>query len=167
MKAKVKWLISYKPARKNVALTIDEKRRFASEDCREITLSRRCELLGLNRSSYDDSPKGIDAETERLLQWLEQRYTHFPPAGKIKRARWLSQPVVGCPVGKKRVASLMKKMGVSTVYPKPNTSAPTKAHEVYPYWLKDTQIMAPHQVWSADITYVPLLGSHVYINGDH
>ena len=57
----------------------------------------------------------------------------------------------------------MKKMGLQTVYPKPNTSAPNKRHEVYPYLLKDTEIIRPNQVWSADITYLSLLGSHVYL----
>jgi putative transposase len=145
-----------------VVLTIEEKRRLTAEDCPAITLSRRCELLGLNRSSYYYPVKGMDAETERLLKLLDQHYTQFPHEGKIKRARWLSQQV-GYTVGKKRVASLMKQMGVATVYPKPNTSVPNKAHEVYPYLLKDTQIIAPDQVWSADITYVPLLGTHVYL----
>jgi putative transposase len=70
---------------------------------------------------------------------------------------------VGYTIGKKRVATLMKKMGLQTVYPKPNTSVPNKRHEVYPYLLKDTEIIRPNQVWSADITYVPLLGSHVYL----
>ena len=57
----------------------------------------------------------------------------------------------------------MNKMGLQTVYPKPNTSAPNKSHEVYPYLLKDADIIRPNQVWSADITYLPLQGSHVYL----
>ena len=143
-------------------LTIEQKRRIAAEDKADITLVRRCALLGLSRSSDYFQKKPINAQTERLLQLLDQHYTQFPHEGKIKRARWLSQQV-GYTVGKKKVASLMKKMGVATVYPKPNTSVPNKAHEVYPYLLKDTEIIAPDQVWSADITYVPLLGSHVYL----
>lgn len=103
--------------KKNVELTIEEKRRIAAEDDAEITLVRRCELLGLSRSSYYFQKKPLDAQTERLLQLLDQHYTQFPHEGKIKRARWLSAQV-GYTVGRKHVASLMKKMGVATVLPK-------------------------------------------------
>ena len=96
------------------------------------------------------------------MQLLDEHYTTHPFEGKIKRAKWLSQRV-GFAVGKKRVATLMEKMGLQTVYPKPNTSVPNKAHMVYPYLLNEANITAPNQVWSSDITYIPLLGSHVYL----
>ena len=57
----------------------------------------------------------------------------------------------------------MAKMGIATLYPKPNTSAPNKEHSVYPYLLRDIDINRANQVWSTDITYIPLLGSHVYL----
>lgn len=128
----------------------------------EISLARRLELAGLNPSTYYYQTKPLSAETERLLHFLDQHYTRWPHEGKIKRARWLSEQV-GYTVGKKRVASLMKKLGIQTVYPKPDTSAPDKAHEVYPYLLKETEIIRPNQVWSADITYIRMQGSHVYL----
>jgi len=143
-------------------LTIDEKRQIAAIDEAEINLSRRLQLLGLSHSTYYYQTRDIDPETEKLMQLLDQHYTEFPHEGKIKRARWLTAQV-GYPIGRKRVATLMKKMGLQTVYPKPNTSAPNKLHEVHPYLLKDAEITYPNQVWSADITYLPLLGSHVYL----
>jgi len=145
-----------------VVLTTEQKRQLIELDKVDIPLFRRCELLGLSRSSYYYQKVGLDAETERLMYLLDQHYTAHPYEGKIKRSRWLSNQV-GYTVGKKRVASLMKKMGLETVYPKPNTSVPDKTHAIYPYLLRDKDIIAPNQVWSTDITYIPLLGSHVYL----
>ncbi len=96
------------------------------------------------------------------MQLLDRHYTELPFEGKIKRSLWLSQQV-GYTVGRKRVASLMKKMGIETLYPKPNTSAGNKEHMIYPYLLRDENITKPNQVWSSDITYIPILGSHVYL----
>lgn len=145
-----------------MALTTDQKRHLIQSDEVDIPLSRRCELLGLSKSSYYYRKVPVADETERLMKLLDQHYTEHPYEGKIKRARWLSHQV-GYTVGKKRVATLMKKMGLETVYPKPNTSVPDKAHAIYPYLLRDKEIIAPNQVWSTDITYIPLLGSHVYL----
>ena len=64
----------------------------------------------------------------------------------IKPAKWLSKEV-GYPVGKRRVKKLMEMMGLSTIYPKPNTSVPNKEHEVFPYLLREMDITRPNQVW--------------------
>ena len=138
-----------------MVLTTEQKRQLIDSDKVDIPLFRRCELLGLSRSSYYYQKVPPDAEMERLMNLLDQHYTAYPHEGKIKRARWLSSHV-GYTVGKKRVATLMEKMGLETVYPKPNTSAPDKEHAIYPYLLRDKEIIAPNQVWSTDITYIPL-----------
>lgn len=143
-------------------LTIEQKRSALSLNDPDLSLQRQCELLGLNRSSYYYQRQGISSEEGRLLKLLDRHYTQLPFEGKIKRALWLSEQV-GYTVGRKRVASLMKKMGIATLYPKPNTSVADKEHTIYPYLLKDETITAPNQVWSADITYLPILGSHVYL----
>lgn len=143
-------------------MTTDEKRKLISPNNQDLTLQRQCELIGLSRSSYYYKAAPPSIEDEKLMQLLDKHYTAFPFEGKIKRARWLSSQV-DYVVGKKRVASLMKKMGIETLYPKPNTSVANKEHTIYPYLLRDESITAPNQVWSADITYIPILGSHVYL----
>ncbi len=143
-------------------MTIDEKRQLISPVDPDLTLERQCELLGLSRSSYYYEPASLSREDERLMRLLDLHYTELPFEGKIKRALWLSGQV-GYIVGRKRVASLMDKMGIETLYPKPNTSAGNKEHTIYPYLLRDENITASNQVWSSDITYIPILGSHVYL----
>ena len=34
---------------------------------------------------------------------------------------------------------------------------------MYPYLLRDIDIIRPDQVWAADITYVRMKGGHVYL----
>ena len=121
-------------------------------------------LLGLSVSSYYYKASPISAEDERLMALLDEHYLQYPCEGKIKRAQWLSKEV-GYPVGKRRIKRLMEVMGLETVYPKPNTSAPNKEHKhtVYPYLLRDIDITRPDQVWAADITYVRMKGGHVYL----
>lgn len=143
-------------------LTYEQKRQLITTDVANIPVLRQCELLGISLSTYYYKNAQPNADMERLMNLLDQHFTEHPHEGKIKRARWLSSKV-GYVVGRKLVATLMKKMGLETVYPKPNTSGANKKHAIYPYLLGDKVITAPNQVWSADITYIPLLGSHVYL----
>lgn len=127
-----------------------------------LSIQTQCQLLGLLRSSYYYFPKLIDLEEEKLMKLLDKHYTAHPCEGKIKRAKYLTDQV-GYVVGVRRIRTLMAKMGLETLYPKPNTSVPNKAHEVYPYLLKGKDIFYPNQVWAADITYIPLRNHHVYL----
>jgi putative transposase len=52
---------------------------------------------------------------------------------------------------------------VTAIYPRQDTSKPNKKNEVYPYLLKGLSIDRPNQVWSIDITYVPIRKSWLYL----
>jgi len=60
----------------------------------------------------------------------------------------------GVKVNRKRVQRLMKEAGIQAIYPGPNTSKRNKLHAVYPYLLRDLDIIKPNQVWQIDITYL-------------
>ena len=70
-------------------------------------------------------------------------------------------------VGRGHVATLMKKMGIMALYPKPRTSKPNPAHKVYPYLLKGLNITQANHVWCADITYLPMAKGFSYSFGHH
>lgn len=127
-----------------------------------LSVKAQCQLLQLARSGYYYSPQPVSLEEEKLMNLLDKHYTDHPCEGKIKRAQYLTD-AMGYTVGVRRVRALMEKMGLETLYPKPNTSVPNKAHEVYPYLLKDRDILYPNEVWAADITYIPLRNHHVYL----
>lgn len=96
-----------------------------------------------------------------VMRLIDEHYLQHPHEGARKVSRMLKNK--GYSVGRYRVLTLMKQMGIAPICPKPNTSVPNRAHEVYPYLLREVDIHHPNQVWSSDITYVPLLGGHVYL----
>jgi putative transposase len=57
----------------------------------------------------------------------------------------------------------MRLMGLEAIYPRPRLSAARAGHRIYPYLLRDVRIERPDQVWSTDITYVPLAGGFMYL----
>jgi putative transposase len=122
---------------------------------------RQCELLGLNRSSLYYEPAVETAENLRLMRRIDEQYTACPFYGSRRMAAWLVHQ--GEVVNRKRVQRLMRLMGLEAIYPKPRLSVAGRGHRIYPYLLRDVRIKRPDQVWSTDITYVPLACGFMYL----
>jgi putative transposase len=122
---------------------------------------RQCELLGLNRSSWYYEPAPETEENLRLMRLIDGRYTDCPFYGSRRMMVWLRGQ--GEDVNRKRVQRLMRLMGLEAIYPKPRLSAAAPGHRVYPYLLRGVSIQRPDQVWSADITYVPLPAGFMFL----
>jgi putative transposase len=122
---------------------------------------RQCELLGLNRSSLYYEPAPETAENLRLMRLLDEEYTAHPFYGSRRLTAWLMRR--GEAVNRKRVQRLMRLMGLEAIYPRPRLSAAGGGHRVYPYLLRGVRVKRPDQVWSADITYVPLRRGFMYL----
>ncbi len=75
----------------------------------------------------------------------------------------LSMRAKGFLVGKDHVRTLLRKMGLTAIFPKPNLSKPHPENRVYPYLLRDMEITRPNQVWCADITYIRLAWGFAYL----
>jgi Transposase and inactivated derivatives len=71
--------------------------------------------------------------------------------------------LLGYGVGRKRARRFMRLMGLTAVYQKPKTSVPHSEHKRYPYLLRGLSITRPHQVWCADITYIPMRKGFLYL----
>lgn len=69
----------------------------------------------------------------------------------------------GHAVGRKHVATLMRRMGIEALYRKPNTSRRHAVHPIYPYLHRNVAIERPNHVWAMDITYVPMARGYVYL----
>lgn len=54
-------------------------------------------------------------------------------------------------------------MGLETIYCKPRLSVPDKEHIKYPYLLRGVAIERVDQVWSTDITFVPMYKGFLYL----
>lgn len=126
-----------------------------------ISLRRQCELLRINRSSLYYQPQGVSEEDLQLMNLLDEQYTKTPFYG-VRRMRESLQRL-GYEIGKDRVRTLLRGMGLMAVYPKPKTSKPHPGHKIYPYLLKGVEIIRPNQVWSTDITYIRLAQGFAYL----
>ena len=140
-----------------------EKCRCIEPDHPSLSIVRQCELIGLPRASYyrgaalgEETPENLE-----LMRRIDEEYTRHPFYGSRKMRDWLLRQ--GYAVNRKRVRRLMRKMGLASVAPKPNTSRPAPAHKIYPYLLRGLQIERPDQVWCADITYIRLAHGFVYL----
>lgn len=124
-------------------------------------MRRQCELLGLSRASLYYEPVPETPDNLRLMRQIDEQYTARPYYGSRRMTVWLNQQ--GEAVNRKRVRRLMRVMGLEAIYPKPKLSAAGKGHRIYPYLLRDVRIERPDQVWSTDITYVPLTTGFMYL----
>ena len=70
---------------------------------------------------------------------------------------------LGYHVNRKRIQRLMRLMGIEAIYPKPKASASNSEHRIYPYLLRDYKVTASNEVWSADITYIPMNKGFMYL----
>ena len=127
----------------------------------DLPVSRQCKILSLARSTaYYRRQEPSQAELA-LMRRIDELHLDYPFAGsRMLRDMLRAQ---GHQIGRKRVASLMKKMGIEALYRKPNTSRRQASHPVYPYLLRHVAINQPNQVWAADITYIPMLRGFVYL----
>lgn len=126
-----------------------------------MSLEKQCELLGLSRSSYYYQPCGESAENLALMRVIDKLYTKYPFYGARRLVANL--PVDYHPISLKRVRRLMKLMGIEAIYPKPNLSRPDSEHKIFPYLLRGKKIEKVNQVWSTDITYVPMEQGFLYL----
>jgi putative transposase len=133
-----------------------EKRSLVQWDHPKLSVRRQCELLGLNRSTLY-YPLGSESdENLALMRQLDEQYLKTPCYGSRKMAKLLG-------VNRKRAQRLMRKMGLEAVYPKPKTSRAAPGHKIFPYLLRGLKIQRPNQVWSADVTYLPLRQGFMYL----
>jgi putative transposase len=127
----------------------------------DLSIRRQCELLGLNRSSLYYEPIGEAPEALRLMRLIDEQYTACPFYGSRRMTEWLTRQ--GEEVNRKRVQRLMRTMGLEAIYPKPRLSAAGRGHKIYPYLLRGVKVERPDQVWSTDITYVPMAAGFMYL----
>ena len=95
------------------------------------------------------------------MRLIDRQYTETPFFGWPRITAWLRRQ--GHQVNHKRVRRLMQVMGLQAICPKPNTSKPAPGHKVFPYLLRGLKITRPNQVWSTDITYIPMRGGFLYL----
>jgi putative transposase len=119
-----------------------------------LPIGMQCRLLSISRSSFYYEPQGESEMNLALMLLIDKQFLETPFYGVQQMAWHLRNQ--GLSVNVKRVRRLMRLMGLMPIYQKPNTSRPAKGHKTYPYLLRGLRVDRPNQVWSADITYLPM-----------
>lgn len=128
----------------------------------EISITRQCELLEINRSTLYYHPAPPNPEELQIKQLIDIIYTKKPIYGHRKITEELMN-IYGIRIDRKTTLKYMQAMGIQAVYPKPNLSKPAPEHTVYPYLLKNLEIKNRDHVWSTDITYIPMQRGFMYL----
>jgi putative transposase len=139
----------------------EAKRSLIEPSHPAIRLRRQCELIGLPRASYYYAPAGESELNLHLMRLIDEQYLKTPFYGWPKMTDYLRRQ--GYAVNHKRVQRLMQRMGLRAICPQPKTTIASPEHKVYPYLLRGLKLSRPNEVWSADITYVPLQQGFMYL----
>ncbi len=126
-----------------------------------LSVSQQARLVGIARSSAYYRPRPMSEVDRMLMRRIDELHMEFPFAGARMLARLLRRE--GHEVGRRRVRTLMKRMGIETLYCKPNTSRRNAQHKIWPYLLRGLKIERANQAWALDTTYIPMARGFVYL----
>ena len=126
-----------------------------------LPLRRQAEVLQLSRSTLYYEPRPVPAAELAIMRRIDELHLDYPFAGSRMMRDLLRGE--GIAIGRERVATMMRRMGIEALYRRPNTSRPALGHKIYPYLLRDLDVVRPNQVWAMDITYIPLARGFVYL----
>ena len=127
----------------------------------DLPVTRQAAVLNISRGSVYYLPRAIPAGELTIMRRLDELHLEFPFAGSRMLRGLLAGE--GINVGRRRVRTLMKRMGIEALYRRPRTTKPEPGHKIYPYLLRNMTITRPNKVWAMDITYIPMARGFVYL----
>jgi putative transposase len=127
----------------------------------ELPVTRQANLLSISRGSVYYKARAVSVADLAIMRRLDELHLDHPFAG----SRMLRDLLVGegIAIGRRHVATLMKRMAIEALYRRPNTSRPAPGHKIYPYLLRGLTIERPNQAWAMDITHIPMARGFVYL----
>ena len=129
----------------------------------KISLNRQLELLSISKSSYYYQPVEVSSETLALLRLIDTIYTDHPSFGTRSMCSYLRNEYEQI-IGRDQMRNFYNKLQIRAIYQEPKTTITNPAHKKYPYLLRNMDINAINQVWSTDITYIPLKHGFAYLS---
>ena len=139
-----------------------ERKRVIKES-KIMSINRKCKLLEVNQSSLYYKPVDVEVDQEEMdiMKYMDKLHQKRPHYGSRKYLAYLRKE--GYVINRKRVQKLMRFMNIRSTAPKPNTSKPGRQNKIYPYLLRNLKIERANQVWSTDITYIPMPVGFLYL----
>ena len=127
----------------------------------DLPIKQQAEALSISRSSVYYRLRPISDEDLWLMRRIDELHLNDPFAGSRMLRDLLGQQ--GLKVGRRHIATWMKRMCIEAIYRRLNTSKPAPGHRIYPYLLGGLAVTRPNQAWAMDITYIPMARGFVYL----
>jgi len=127
----------------------------------DLSLVRQAQVLNISRGAVYYKPRPVSPEDLAVMRRIDELHLDYPFAGSRMMRDFLNR--AGVSIGRRHVATLMKRMGLEALYRRPNTSKPRPGHKIYPYLLRGVKVEKPNQAWATDITYIPMARGFVYL----
>jgi putative transposase len=127
----------------------------------DLAISRQARLLDISRSSVYYAPRAISEADLSLMRRLDELHLEHPFMGARMLKRELAKE--GIEVGRRHIGTLMRRLNIEAMAPKPGTSKPRLGHTIYPYLLRHVAITEANQVWALDTTYIPMAKGFIYL----
>jgi putative transposase len=127
----------------------------------DLPVTRQARVLKLSRSSVYYQPHAVSAADLAIMRRIDELHLDYPFAGSRMLRDLLRGE--GVQIGRARVITLMRRMGIEAIYRRPNTSKPAPGHRIHPYLLRGLTVDRPNQAWAMDISYIPMKRGFVYL----
>jgi putative transposase len=127
----------------------------------DLPIARQAKIVGVSRGAVYYKVRPVPPEDLAIMRRIDELHLERPFAGSRMLRDMLNRE--GVAIGRRHVATLMKRMGIAAIYRRPNTSKPAPGHKIYPYLLRGVKVDQPDQVWATDITYIPMARGFVYL----
>ena len=127
----------------------------------ELSITKQAKALGISRGSVYYLPRPVSPADLAVMRRIDELHLEFPVAG----SRMLRDLLIkeGIAIGRRHVATLMKRMRIEALCRKPTTSKPSPGHKIYPDLLRGVTVDRPDRAWAMDITYVHMARGFVYL----
>jgi len=147
--------------KKALSLPLATRRDWVEAEDSVHSIRQQCRLAGVPRAGFYYEPVPASQENVLLMRLIDERYLNHPEYGYPRMTDWLIDQ--GHAVNPKRIARLMQRMGLQAITPGPHTSRPALGHKIYPYLLRNVAVERVNQVWSTDITFIPMRQGYMYL----
>ena len=115
----------------------------------------------MSRTAHYYKPNGESEENLQIMKKIDKEHIEHPAKGVVGMTDFLLEN--DFKVGLRRVRRLMRLMGIEAVYRKKSLSTLGQAVYIKPYLLRHLNINHRNQVWSIDITYIPMKKGFMYL----
>jgi len=142
-------------------IALDIRKSMIDKEREAVSICKQCELLGMARSTLYYTPSMAKDKDLEIMKELDRLYLEDPTRGTRRMSKELKKN--GYQAGRYHVRTLMQIMRMKTVYCRPRTTVIDPAKYKYPYLLRNLKIDRSNQVWSLDISYIPMRRGFMYL----